>query len=137
MHRSVEVAVGDIKIIVLDSISQLQPDDAGHIIVCGSHGGTSAGRYALSVPIRAVFYNDAGIGKDRAGVLGIEELGRRGIISGAVGHNSAKIGLGMDSWNSGTLTFLNQPARDAELTIAQSLRPTLLAFIQRLPLEQN
>lgn len=38
------------RVIIVDSITQLAPDDAGAIVVCGSHGGTSAGTFALEVP---------------------------------------------------------------------------------------
>ncbi|MGC1817434.1 MAG: hypothetical protein WA900_07240, partial [Casimicrobiaceae bacterium] len=65
-------------VIIVDSITQLAPDDAGAIVVCGSHGGTSAGTFALEVPLAAVFFNDGGVGKDRAGIAALDMLQVRG-----------------------------------------------------------
>jgi len=36
----------------------LSGDDAGAIVVSGSHGGASAAEFALAVPLAAVFFND-------------------------------------------------------------------------------
>lgn len=54
-------------IILLDSISFIGPDDAGQIVVSGSHGGTVAAAYARRHPPWLVVFNDAGVGKDAAG----------------------------------------------------------------------
>ena len=52
---------------IVDSITELRPHDAGCVAISGSHGGISSAQYALAArPLIAVF-NDAGIGKDRAG----------------------------------------------------------------------
>ena len=49
---------------VVDSITELRPQDAGCIAVSGSHGGISSAQYALAArPLIAVF-NDAAAGKD-------------------------------------------------------------------------
>ena len=54
-------------ITVTDSITFLNERNAGDIVVCGSHGGVSAGHYAQKHHLKAVFFNDAGIGKNNAG----------------------------------------------------------------------
>ena len=55
------------RIVLMDSITLLTGDDAHAIVVSASHGGVSAGEVALEVPLNAVFFNDAGVGKDEAG----------------------------------------------------------------------
>ena len=46
-------------------------EQKGAIVVTGSHDGLSAARYALAYRPLLVVSNDAGIGKDEAGVAGI------------------------------------------------------------------
>ena len=56
---------------VVDSITQLGAHDAGCVAVSGSHGGTSSARFALVArPFLSVF-NDAGVGKDQAGIAAL------------------------------------------------------------------
>ena len=62
------------RVMAMDSITMVTPEDAGAIVVSGSHGGASSGAYALEVPLRAAFFNDAGIGKDEAGVVALQML---------------------------------------------------------------
>ena len=78
--------------ILADSITMTTPEDAGAIVVCGSHGGSSSAAFALEVPLAAVFFNDAGVGKDRAGIVALDILQERGVAAGAVAHTSARIG---------------------------------------------
>lgn len=95
---------------VLDSIAELQPADRGHIVISGSHGGKSAADYALAHPPQLVVFNDAGVGKDGAGVIALEMLDAAGIGAVAVDHDSACIGDAMDTWRSGRLSHCNRLA---------------------------
>src|SRR5215203_5611799 len=98
------------RVIVVDSITQVVPEDAGAIVVSGSHGGRSSGEFALEVPLAAVFFNDAGIGKDSAGVVALDMLQARAIAGGAVSHASARIGDALDAWENGVLSRCNAAA---------------------------
>lgn len=99
------------RVLLVDSITQLEPDDAGAIVVAGSHGGTSSGEVACSLPLAAVFFNDAGVGKDDAGIVALQMLQHRGVPAGAVAHTSARIGDALDSWQHGVISRLNEAAR--------------------------
>ncbi len=101
----------DLRVLLVDSITEVGPQDAGAIVVAASHGGTSSGGYALAVPLRAVFFNDAGIGKDEAGVAALAMLERHAVAAGAVSHLSARIGDVEDMWANGVLSRVNAPAR--------------------------
>jgi len=75
--RKDEVARGPHgRALVVDSITQLDAGDAAAIVVSGSHGGISSGEFALAVPLRLVFFNDAGVGKDGAGIAAISRVPR-------------------------------------------------------------
>ena len=56
------------KVVLMDSITKVNSDDKGALVVCASHGGTSSGEFALEVPLKLVVFNDAGGGKDDAGI---------------------------------------------------------------------
>ena len=54
--------------LVLDSITELAPVHAGRVVACGSHGGLIAAYYAARSGVRGALFNDAGVGRGRAGV---------------------------------------------------------------------
>jgi hypothetical protein len=106
---------------VVDSIAVAEPAMAGAVVVCGSHGGVSAARYVLALPVRphAVFFNDAGIGKDMAGIVGLAMLEQVGVIAAAYSHESACIGDAADGLDSGLLSRVNESAIRAGLRAGQ------------------
>lgn len=102
---------------LLDSISAIDHGHAGQVIVSGSHGGVSAARFVVLEPHppHAVFYNDAGVGKDGAGIVGLDMLQAAGVIGAAYSHQSARIGEAADGLASGVLSHLNERATQAGL----------------------
>ena len=99
------------KIVGMDTITQVVPQDAGHVVLCASHGGVSSGSYATKYQLMAVFFNDAGVGKDDAGIAALAMLEERGTASGAYSHNTAWIGDALDAWENGVISFINDTAR--------------------------
>ncbi len=117
------------RVLLIDSITQLEADDAGAIVIAGSHGGTSSGEVACALPLAAVFFNDAGVGKDGAGIAALEMLQRRGVPAGTVAHSSARIGDALDGWACGVISQLNEAARARGLRSGESLRAALLPWL--------
>ncbi len=108
---------------VIDSITELQPADAGCIALSGSHGGLSSARYALAVrPLLSVF-NDAGVGLDGAGVAGLALLQAHGLAACAVSHMSARIGQAASAWDSGVVSHANEAAQALGIRAGHALRP--------------
>ena len=66
-----------------DSVTQVK-DIRGQVLVAGSHGGIVAAWYAAKAGVRAVILNDAGIGKDEAGVAGLRWLEAIGMAAAAL-----------------------------------------------------
>ncbi|WP_448336716.1 hypothetical protein [Chloroflexus aurantiacus] len=97
-------------VVLMDSISYLDEHDQGTFVVSGSHGGISSARYALMVPLAGVVFNDAGIGKDQAGIVGLGLLDTAGVPAIAVAHTSARIGDATDTWANGVVSAFNQAA---------------------------
>jgi hypothetical protein len=93
--------------ILAPSITVLPADVAGRVIVTGSHGGLYPGHLVLVAQARAAIFNDAGIGKDRAGIAALELLQQHGKAAAAVSHISARIGDTDDMMASGTISTAN------------------------------
>ena len=122
MRREVVETIGGLKLVAVDTIAHVREEDAGQLVVTGSHGGISSGEYAGRVPIAAVFFNDAGIGKDEAGTASLPYLQKRGIIAGTVSHDSALIGNALETWNYGVISALNALAIEAGFRIGEPVR---------------
>ncbi len=118
--------------VIVDSITQIGPEDAGAIIVAASHGGVSSGEFALAVPLSAAFFNDAGIGKDDAGIAALQMLDARGVAAGAVSHATARIGDAQDMWNHGVLSRVNACARRLGLAPGDRLQSALQTLAQAI-----
>ncbi|WP_340108137.1 hypothetical protein [Pikeienuella sp. HZG-20] len=122
MFRGIVEVVGDTTVLAVDTIAHVRPEeDAGRVVMTGSHGGVSSGEYAARAPLAAVFFNDAGIGKDEAGVAGLGLLSKLGIAAGAVSHESAEIGLGRETWG-GVISALNPQAEAAGFKRGEPVR---------------
>src|SRR5688572_5446133 len=80
------------RVVLADSITEAAGDPGGAVIVSGSHAGASVVRYVLQAMPRLVVFNDAGIGRDEAGVVALAVLQDHGIAACAVSHASARIG---------------------------------------------
>jgi hypothetical protein len=113
------------RLVLLDTVTAVAPQHAGAVVVTGSHGGASVVRYALAVPAVLYVFNDAGIGKDDAGVAALAELQRAGQAAVAVAHTSARIGEARDVWNSGIISRVNAQAAAIGLTVGALLREAI------------
>jgi hypothetical protein len=105
-------APGEPQIWALDSASLVRQEDAGQIVLVGSHGG-GAPENALKAACRAAIFNDAGIGIDEAGIARLPVLDGRGIAAAAVAAASARIGDGRSSWDTGIISAVNAHAAAA------------------------
>jgi uncharacterized protein YunC (DUF1805 family) len=98
-------------ILTADSITRVAAEAAGAVVVNGSHGGVYAAYLAAKLRVLAAIFNDAGGGRDRAGIAGLDYLATLGIPAAAVGHGTARIGDGADMMVRGRITHANAPAR--------------------------
>lgn len=105
---------GEPTVLALDAAPLLQPDDEGCIAITGSHGALFRGRHdnVIGPQLAAVFFNDAGVGLDGAGIRRLDDLETRGIAAGTVSADSAPIGDARASYEDGILSHLNKTATD-------------------------
>jgi hypothetical protein len=122
---------GEPKVICLDAAPMLEPGDAGAIAITGSHAALFRGRPdgVISVPLLAVFFNDAGVGKDGAGITRLADLDGRGIIAGAVAAASAPIGDSRAIYGQGRLSHVNARAAAAGARPGMPLRDFVAALV--------
>lgn len=102
-------------IVLIDSVSLATPCDRDAIIVTGSHGGLHGGdpETAVPYPVFAALFNDAGIGKDQAGVSRLPVLDEKGIVAATVAAAGARIGDAQSTYEDGVLSWFNERARQA------------------------
>ncbi|GGK27097.1 hypothetical protein [Salinarimonas ramus] len=101
--------------LLADTITRLPEGAAGAVVVTGSHGGVYAAYVARRDGVRAVILNDAGVGKDDAGIGGLAWLDAAGMAAATVAAASADIGDAADMVARGIVSHAN--ARAAALGV--------------------
>jgi uncharacterized protein YunC (DUF1805 family) len=105
-----------------DSATKLPAEAAGHVVVSGSHGGAYPGFLAALGKVAGIILNDAGIGKDEAGVAALADLDRLGIAAATVSHLSCRIGSAADMLARGMVSRANRIARTLGVVPADRCR---------------
>jgi len=116
---------------LVDSITELGTADTGCVAVSGSHGGLSAARFALAVRPRLTVFNDAGVGKDGAGIAGLALLQANGLAACTVSHMSACIGQAASTLACGVVSHANDAASALGLQTGRALAPQVNALARR------
>ena len=125
MFRGTIEEHGGIKIIGMDTITDVQEEDAGHLVIAASHGGVSSGSYAIRYPLLAAFFNDAGVGKENAGIAALSMLEESATAGGTYSHNTARIGDVLDAWENGVISRVNNSARHKGLREGDRVKDAL------------
>jgi hypothetical protein len=113
-RRAIEATAPSSRAIcAIDSASLVRPDDAGAIVLTGSHGALPGGRpeTAIKANVFAAVFNDADFGADDAGISRLPALDARGIAGATVSAWSARIGEGLSTYRDGFVSALNATAR--------------------------
>src|SRR5437867_10038229 len=94
-------------IVSADSITRIADEAQGAVVVNASHGGIYAAYLAAKLGVAAAIFNDAGVGREDAGIGGLDYLQDLGIAAATVGHLTARIGDGGDMLARGVITYAN------------------------------
>ena len=119
-----------LSVVLCDSVSQITPADAGHIVVTGSHGGLP-GRNpvrAAKADITMGIFNDAGVGVDQAGLSRLPALDTRGIPAACVDCMTARIGDARSTYEQGVFSHVNRSAFALGLQAGMSVRDAVRLF---------
>lgn len=111
-RTTLRVVPGEPNLICADSVGMVRPEDTGHIVITASHAALPGGRPDTLIPpgIHAVFFSDAGVGMDGAGIARILHLDSLGIIAGTTSADSAPIGDLQALYHHGVLSHLTTAA---------------------------
>ena len=122
---------GAAPVVCIDSATLIRPEDAGRVVVTGSHGGLIGGNPAKAINVDCAFaaFNDAGVGIDNAGIGRLKPLDARGIAAITVGHMSARIGDGRSTLHDGIISHANATALRAGIRVGEPLASALRRWL--------
>lgn len=111
-RRLISDIPGEPKVVCIDAAPMLAPEDEGAIVITGSHAALFRGRpdNVVNVDVRAIFFCDAGVGKDNAGIRRLPTLDARGIAAGTADAATAPIGNARAIYEEGVLSHVNATA---------------------------
>src|SRR5436190_13851467 len=125
-------------IVIADSITRVAEADArGAVVVNASHGGIYAAYLAAKLGAAAAIFNDAGIGRDRAGISGLAYLQELGMPAATIGHATARIGDGADMLARGIITHANALAEALGCRAGLSCRAAAAALQRAEPVRRD
>lgn len=111
-----------VKIVTVASCSNVRAEHRAQVVVSGSYGGRYNAFNAAKWPVRAVIMNDAGIGKDNAGIVGLEFLDRIDMAAATADAQTCHIGDGDHMLAHGVISHVNRAAAALGCAPGQSVR---------------
>jgi hypothetical protein len=120
-------------IVLADTATKLGAAARGAVIVTGSHGGRYAAYLTLKAHPRAVMHNDAGVGKDEAGIAVIAVAQALGVAAATASHASCRIGDAADMMARGVTSHANALARALGVAPGIACREAGLRLIAARP----
>jgi uncharacterized protein YunC (DUF1805 family) len=112
----------EIRIVTTSSSAQATESCRGQVLVSGSYGGDYNAWHAAKWGLRGVVLNDAGIGKDRAGVRGLDYLDRIGLPAATADVMTCHIADADHMLAHGTISHVNAAAQALGCAVGQSVR---------------
>ncbi|WP_131113973.1 hypothetical protein [Lichenihabitans psoromatis] len=103
---------GEPNVLCLDAAPLLEATDAGQIVVTGSHAAMFRGLPdgVIGPDVKAIFFSDAGVGLDGAGIARLADLDTRGIPAATAAAASAPIGDARAIYRDGIISHANAAA---------------------------
>jgi uncharacterized protein YunC (DUF1805 family) len=120
-------------IVTVDSITRVGDEAKGAVVVNASHGGVYAAYLAAKLGVAAAIFNDAGVGRDQAGIRGLAYLRDLGIPAATVGHMTARIGDGADMLARGVVSHANPLAMALGVRLGMTCHDAASALAQATP----
>jgi hypothetical protein len=117
-----EAACGDVKIMTVASCSFVRDEHRSHVVVSGSYGGRYNAFNAAKWGVRGVIMNDAGVGKDNAGICGLDYLDQIYLAAAAADAQTCHIGDGDHMLAHGVISHVNRAAAALGCAPGQSVR---------------
>jgi hypothetical protein len=112
----------NVKIMTVASCSFVREEHRSHVVVSGSYGGRYNAFNAAKWGVRGVIMNDAGIGKDNAGIVGIDYLDQIALAAATADARTCHIGDGDHMLAHGIISHVNRTAAALGCAPGQSVR---------------
>jgi uncharacterized protein YunC (DUF1805 family) len=111
-----------VQILTVASCSFVRDEHRSHVVVSGSYGGRYNAFNAAKWGVRGVIMNDAGIGKDNAGIRGLDYLDQINLVAATADAQTCHIGDGDHMLAHGIISHVNRAAGALGCTPGQSVR---------------
>jgi hypothetical protein len=113
---------GNRKIVVADSAADMDESTKGDVFIDGSHCGINVGEMTIHSEVGAMIGNDAGMGKNDAGIAALAMCDEKDIPAAAVAAMSAKIGSGISTYEQGQISVVNETAKKLGVSVGMSAK---------------
>ncbi len=111
-----------VQVLTVASCSFIHEDHRSHVVVSGSYGGRYNAFNAAKWGVRGVIMNDAGIGKDNAGIRGLDYLDQIELAAATADARTCHIGDGDHMLAHGIISHVNRTAAALGCGPNQSVR---------------
>jgi hypothetical protein len=111
-----------VKIMTVASCSNAREEHRAHVLVSGSYGGKYNAFNAAKWGVRGVIMNDAGVGKDDAGIVGLPYLDQIALAAATADARTCHIGDGDHMLAHGVISHVNRTAAALGCAVGQSVQ---------------
>jgi hypothetical protein len=111
-----------VQILTVASCSFIRDEHRSHVVVSGSYGGRYNAFNAAKYGVRGVIMNDAGVGKDNAGIVGLAYLDQIELAAATADAQTCHIGDGDHMLAHGIISHVNRTAAALGCAPNQSVR---------------
>jgi hypothetical protein len=120
--KSMSITGEGVKILTVASCSFVRDEHRSHVVVSGSYGGRYNAFNAAKWGVRGVIMNDAGIGKDNAGICGLDYLDQIDLAAATADAQTCHIGDGDHMLEHGIISHVNRAAAALGCAPGQGVR---------------
>ena len=114
------------KIVGLDTMGMILDEDAGQVILTGSHGGLVGGGDPASatrgIAVKAAVFHDAGICPDGSSTSRLPALDLQSIPAATVSAMSARISDAVSVYEDGKMSMINETAEKLGCSVGMTAR---------------
>jgi hypothetical protein len=114
--------MSDVQIMTVGSCSHVRAEHRHHVVVSGSYGGNYNAYNAAKHHVRGLIMNDAGRGKNDAGICGLAYLDGIALAAATADADTCHIGDGAHILAHGVISHVNKAAAALGCAPGQSVR---------------
>ena len=118
------------RIVTMDSAYHVEPANRGvDVVINASYCGVLPARFIGEQQPRGAIGVDCGVGPAGASIAGLWYLEALNIPAAVADVMTIRLGDGVDLYEKGVITFLNQPASDRGVTVGMTVRDAAVCLL--------